>query len=210
MRGGYSTVASLVHARYMVVAWYRMIVTRWSHVLTGHSTGKQIGGLVECSPFKLTAEYVELLDGEGSPVYNKFCDACVAAMVACRSHGETICTMIEIVGTRSVFPCFGVFSLAHVISTLRKRLFMHLEVRHVTLRYVTVMHLEVRHVTHQIGPTRPATPPDRPHQIDRCGALSSQVNQVEAAFRKTIKLTTSHWGSRKYDYFQNKQRGIAI
>ena len=44
----------------------------------GHSTGKQIGGLVECSPFKLTAEYVELLDGEGSPVYQKFCDACVA------------------------------------------------------------------------------------------------------------------------------------
>ena len=34
----------------------------------GHSTGKQIGGLVECSPFKLTEEYIELLDGRGSPV----------------------------------------------------------------------------------------------------------------------------------------------
>eukprot|EP00965_Chrysotila_dentata_P237315 6201825-Pleurochrysis_carterae.AAC.2 len=31
-------------------------------------TGKQIGGLVECAPFKLTKEYVELLDGVGSAV----------------------------------------------------------------------------------------------------------------------------------------------
>ena len=43
----------------------------------GHSTGKQIGGLVECSNFKLTDEYVELLGGDSSPVYHKFCDGCV-------------------------------------------------------------------------------------------------------------------------------------
>ena len=48
----------------------------------GHSTGKGIGGLVECSKFKLTEEYIALLDGRGSPVYERFCASCVAAMQA--------------------------------------------------------------------------------------------------------------------------------
>ena len=55
------------------------------------------------------------------------------------------------------------FSLGHVITSLRRRLFLHLE-----------------------------------------------VAEVEAAYRKKIKLTTNHWGSRWYDKFQNMQRGIAI
>ncbi|KAL1524325.1 hypothetical protein AB1Y20_019225 [Prymnesium parvum] len=134
-------------AAYSVVMWILMLRDRhngnlmldseghYFHIdfgfVLGHSTGKQIGGLVECSPFKLTAEYVELMDGVGSPVYAKFCDSCIKAMVASRTHGETICTMIEIVGTRSVFPCFGVFSLKHVVKKLRERLFMHLEVSEV-------------------------------------------------------------------------------
>ena len=33
-----------------------------------------IGGMVESAPFKLTAEYAEVLDGAGSPVYAKFCE----------------------------------------------------------------------------------------------------------------------------------------
>lgn len=155
-------------AAYSVVMWVLMLRDRhngnlmidseghYFHIdfgfVLGHSTGKQIGGMVECSPFKLTPEYLELLDGVGSPIYDKFCDACTKAMVACREHGgapptlslplrvwisspppppssgETICTMIEIVGTHSVFPCFGVVSLKQVIKGLQKRLFMHLEV----------------------------------------------------------------------------------
>ena len=48
----------------------------------GHSTGKGIGGMVESSPFKLTPEYIDVLDGVGSPVYERYCDACVAAIGA--------------------------------------------------------------------------------------------------------------------------------
>lgn len=94
--------------------------------ILGHSTGKQIGGMIECSAFKLTQEYIDLLDGRGSPVYEKFCAACCAAMAASHAHAATICSMVEIVGTRSSFPCFQVFPVQKVIPKLRKRLMMDL------------------------------------------------------------------------------------
>ena len=101
---------------------------RYFHVdfgfVLGHSTGKGIGGLVECSPFKLTEEYIELLDGRNSPVFAKFCDGCVAAMQASHAHAQTILSMVEIVGTRSGFPCFQVFPVDVVMPRLRKRLMM--------------------------------------------------------------------------------------
>jgi len=129
----------------------------------GHSTGKQIGGMVECSPFKLTEEYVELLDGRGSPVYEQYCQACVAAMKESHKHAAVICTMVEIVGTRSQFPCFKQTHIDRVMPALQKRLFM-------------------------------GTP----------------AENVEAEVRKMIHKTAGHWGSRRYDWFQNKQQGIAI
>ncbi|KAL3914830.1 MAG: hypothetical protein SGPRY_007482 [Prymnesium sp.] len=148
-------------AAYSVVMWVLMLRDRhngnlmidseghYFHIdfgfVLGHSTGKQIGGMVECSPFKLTPEYLELLDGVGSPIYDKFCDACTKAMVACREHGETICTMIEIVGTHSVFPCFGVVSLKQVIKGLQKRLFMHLEVKDVDAAFRKTIQLTAGH-----------------------------------------------------------------
>ena len=58
----------------------------------GHSTGKQIGGLVECSPFKMTAEYIDVLDGLGSETYKAFCTSCVANLRAARFVGENILT----------------------------------------------------------------------------------------------------------------------
>jgi len=129
----------------------------------GHSTGKQIGGLVECSPFKLTEEYIDLLDGRASPIYEQFCQACVAAIKASHAHAAVICTMVEIVGTRSQFPCFKQTHIDKVMPALRKRLFM-----------------------------------DTP------------AENVEAEFRNVINKTAGHWGSRRYDWFQNKQQGIAI
>jgi len=90
----------------------------------GHSTGKQIGGLVESAPFKLTAEYVELLDGTQSATYARFCEGCVRAMKAARANGNSICTLVEITGTRSRLPCFLQTPIAQVLPKLRKRLMM--------------------------------------------------------------------------------------
>lgn len=131
----------------------------------GHSTGKGIGGLVECSAFKLTKEYIEVLDGVGSPVYEKFCRGCVAAMQACHAHKEAIVAMVEIVGTKSKFPCFQNSPVSAVVPALKKRLFFEL----------------------------------------------TTDAQIDAAFRKLISTrAAAHWGSRRYDWFQNQQQGIAI
>jgi len=92
----------------------------------GHSTGKQIGGMVECSAFKLTEEYIDVLDGRGSAAYKTYCQACIDAMLRAHDNAETICTMVEIVGTHSNFPCFVQTNVKHVIPKLRKRLFMTL------------------------------------------------------------------------------------
>lgn len=129
----------------------------------GHSTGKQIGGLVECSAFKMTAEYVELLDGLDSPVFEKFCAQCVANLREARKHGETICTLVEVVGTNSVFPCFQVVPVSKVMPRLRERLY-----------------------------------------------LGRSDADFETEAMKMVKGAAMHWGSRKYDYFQNMQRGIAV
>ena len=129
----------------------------------GHSTGKGIGGLVECSKFKLTEEYIEVLDGRDSPVFERYCKGCVAAMQASHAHAQTILSMIEIVGTSSGFPCFGVYPVTKVIPALAQRLMTH-------------------------------KPP----------------SAVEEETRKLIQKAAGHWGSRNYDWFQNKQRGIKI
>lgn len=127
----------------------------------GHSTGKGIGGAVECSNFKLTEEYIELLDGRNSPVFERYCAGCVAAMQAAHEHAPTILSMVEIVGTRSGFPCFGVYPVTTVIPALAQRLLTH----------------------------KPAA-------------------AVEDETRKLIYKAAGHWGSRNYDWFQMKQRGI--
>ena len=49
----------------------------------GHSTGKQIGGLVECSAFKLTQEYIELLGGKDSAGYVR---------QSARTHTTDVCS----------------------------------------------------------------------------------------------------------------------
>ena len=126
----------------------------------GHSTGKGIGGMVECSNFKLTNEYIEVLDGKGSEVFERYCKGCVAAMKASHEHAATILSMVEIVGTRSGFPCFGVVPVKKVIKGLKKRLFM-----------------------------------------------DKRSEEVEAEYRKVVMKAAGHWGSRKYDWFQQMQRG---
>jgi hypothetical protein len=47
-----------------------------------------------------------MLDGRHSPVFERYCQGCVAAMQASHTYASTILSMVEIVGTKSVFPCF--------------------------------------------------------------------------------------------------------
>eukprot|EP00964_Phaeocystis_antarctica_P024132 scaffold13506_cov58-Phaeocystis_antarctica.AAC.2 len=68
----------------------------------------------------MTAEYIDVLDGLGSETYKAFCASCVANLRAARSHGEAICTLVEVVGTNSVVP------VAKVAPRLRERLCLDL------------------------------------------------------------------------------------
>ncbi|EOD13269.1 phosphatidylinositol-4-kinase [Emiliania huxleyi CCMP1516] len=90
----------------------------------GHSTGKQIGGVIESAPWKLTAEYVALMGGVGSAGYEAYAQGCVEAMVAAHRHADVILTMVEIAGTGSRYPCFQQTPLRKVLARLRKRLYV--------------------------------------------------------------------------------------
>ncbi len=72
-----------------------------------------------------TAEYVEVLGGVGSPGWELYCTSCVKAMQAAHEHGEAICTLVEITGARSHFPCFEHMPVERIIPRLRERLFLN-------------------------------------------------------------------------------------
>ena len=68
---------------------------------------------------------MELLDGRGSPVFERYCSGCIAAMQASHAHAATILTIVEILGTRSGYPCFQNMPVRKVLPRLAKRLMTH-------------------------------------------------------------------------------------
>ena len=142
----------------------------------------------------MTAEYVELLDGLGSPVFEKFCTQCVANLREARKHGETLCTLVEVVGTNSVFPCFQVFPDANARP-------MHTPNAHAQC----ALHAQCQTPCFQVVPVGKVMPRLRERLfLDRSDA------DFEAEAMRMVRGAAMHWGSRKYDYFQNMQRGIAV
>ena len=49
----------------------------------------------------------------------------IPATKAAHEHGEAICTLVEITGARSHFPCFEHMPVERIIPRLRDRLFLH-------------------------------------------------------------------------------------
>lgn len=65
------------------------------HIDFGFILGLSPGGInFESSPFKLTAEYVALLDGKDSPQYNHFKDLFCAGMKVLRKKCDEICLIL--------------------------------------------------------------------------------------------------------------------
>ena len=63
-----------------------------------------------------------------------------------------------------------------------------------------------------LGDPPPGTDPSA-GEADDClhSELLSLMEQVEESFLRILyKRAAGHWGSRRYDWFQNKQQGIAI
>ncbi|KAJ8322856.1 Phosphatidylinositol 4-kinase stt4 [Batrachochytrium dendrobatidis] len=64
------------------------------------------GGILEVSPFKLTAEMVQVMGGDiTSPSYRLFSELCVKAYLACRPYAEEIISMVSLM-MDSGLPCF--------------------------------------------------------------------------------------------------------
>ncbi|XP_069106842.1 phosphatidylinositol 4-kinase beta-like [Argopecten irradians] len=69
------------------------------------SPGKNLG--FENSPFKLTHEFVEVMGGLGSDMFEYFKILILQGLVASRKHMDKIILLVEIMQTGSQLPCFS-------------------------------------------------------------------------------------------------------
>ncbi|OBA22191.1 kinase-like protein [Metschnikowia bicuspidata var. bicuspidata NRRL YB-4993] len=80
----------------------------------------------EAAPFKLTMEYVDLLDGVDSALFADFRKICKDCFLALREESELIINMVEIMQKESSLPCFNSGENTSVL--LKQRLQLHLDV----------------------------------------------------------------------------------
>mgnify|MGYP002142222004 CR=1 FL=1 len=60
----------------------------------------------ETAPFKMTAEYVDLLDGVGSEYWQQFRRLFTQGLLTLRKHSDRLITMLELLMKDSTLPCF--------------------------------------------------------------------------------------------------------
>ena len=82
----------------------------------------------ERAPFKLTQEYVDVLDGYGSPKFRQFTNLIVQGFMAARASSQIALGLVEIMMHRSNFPCFtGIRYGGDVaLNRFRNRLMLHI------------------------------------------------------------------------------------
>jgi len=78
----------------------------------------------ESSPFKLTPEFVDVMGGLGSDMFEYFKILMLQGLVAARKHHEKILSLIEIMQTGSQLPCFR--SGPSTLRAMRDRFHMNL------------------------------------------------------------------------------------
>lgn len=61
----------------------------------------------EAAPFKLTSEYVELMDGPESNLFKYFKKLCADCFLALREEGEQVVNLVELMQRDSTLPCFN-------------------------------------------------------------------------------------------------------
>ncbi|XP_011312654.1 phosphatidylinositol 4-kinase beta isoform X2 [Fopius arisanus] len=60
----------------------------------------------ESSPFKLTPEFVEVMGGSGSKMFQEFKGLILQGLIAARKHMEKVVNLVEIMLSGSQLPCF--------------------------------------------------------------------------------------------------------
>ncbi|XP_056647918.1 phosphatidylinositol 4-kinase beta [Diorhabda sublineata] len=78
----------------------------------------------EKSPFKLTPEFVEIMGGENSDMFEYFKILILQGLIAARKHHGMIVTLVEIMRSGSQLPCFK--SGASTLQNLKNRFHMNM------------------------------------------------------------------------------------
>ena len=75
----------------------------------------------ENSPFKLTEEFIEVMGGQGSDMFEYYKILMLQGMVAARKHQEKIVSIVEIMRSGSQLPCFK--AGASTVTALKSRFY---------------------------------------------------------------------------------------
>lgn len=78
----------------------------------------------ESAPFKLTQEYIDILGGTESQIYNEFRALMIRGLFELRNNCDSLVALIEIMQRESKLPCFS--AGASVIPQLKQRLKLEL------------------------------------------------------------------------------------
>lgn len=81
----------------------------------------------ETAPFKLTREYLEVMDGESSALFSYFKLLVVKGFLEIRKYAQRLLLLVEIMSHDSQMPCFqGLPSPADVVDAFRDRFMLHM------------------------------------------------------------------------------------
>jgi hypothetical protein len=94
------------------------------HIDFGFVFGVAPGGsfsLELSTPFKLTEEMIEVMDGLRSSLFSEFVTLFCCGFLALQAHCDTFLTIVDITCTGSTFKCFEGRESAEVVAKLRER-----------------------------------------------------------------------------------------
>jgi phosphatidylinositol 4-kinase len=95
------------------------------HIDFGFMLSNSPGSLgFETAPFKLTQDFVDVMDGQQSPVFHYFKALCIRGFLELRKHHEKICLLVEMMSKGLRLPCF--YGGQAALDTLRERFQMGL------------------------------------------------------------------------------------
>ncbi len=123
-------------AAYSLICYYLQIKDRHNgnilidmygniiHIDFGFILGISPGNLnFESAPFKLTKEYIEIMDGENSEMFIYYKSLMIKGMIEAKKHVETFVKIVEIMSHGSKMPCFDKKDIDVVIQKLRERFY---------------------------------------------------------------------------------------
>ena len=78
-------------------------------------------GLELSTPFKLTEEMIEVMDGLQSSLFSEFVTLFCCGFLALQAHYNTFVTLVEVTSKGSTFPCFDDRDTAEIINKMEER-----------------------------------------------------------------------------------------